>query len=134
MGVEDPNIIPNAKMTASSTYLSYYPYNGRLNGNTGWCQETSSITSTDYLQVDMGVPRSICAVATQGKKNGSFVTSYKLKLSTDGAHWTTYKENNVDKVCRTQYYEDLISFVEGNRGNFVPRTFPFSKGSTCERG
>ena len=99
MGVEDPNIIPNAKMTASSNYLSYYPYNGRLNGNTGWCQKTSSITGTDYLQVDMGLTRSICAVATQGKKNGSYVTSYKLKLSTDGAYWTTYKENNVDKVC-----------------------------------
>lgn len=86
-------------MTASSNYLSYYPYNGRLNGNTGWCQKTSSITGTDYLQVDMGLTRSICAVATQGKKNGSYVTSYKLKLSTDGTYWTTYKENNVDKVC-----------------------------------
>ena len=97
------NIIPNAKMTASSNYLSYYPYNGRLNGNAGWCQKTSSITGTDYLQVDMGVTRSICAVATQGKKNGSYVTSYKLKLSSDGVHWTTYKENNVDKVCISQY-------------------------------
>ena len=87
--VGDPNIITNAKMTASSNYLSYYPYNGRLNGNTGWCQQTSSITGTDYLQVDMGITRSTCAVATQGKKNGSYVTSYKLKLSADGAHWTT---------------------------------------------
>ena len=103
VGVEDPNIIPNAKMTASSNYLSYYPYNGRLNGNTGWCQKTSSITGTDYLEVDMEVTRSICAVATQGKKNGSYVTSYKLKLSSDGVHWTTYKENNVDKVCISQY-------------------------------
>lgn len=99
VGVEDPNKVPDAKITASSNYLSYYPHNGRLNGNTGWCQKTSSITGTDYLQVDMGIKRSICAVATQGKKNGSYVTSYKLKLSTDGIHWTIYKEQNTDKVC-----------------------------------
>ena len=99
VGVEDPNQIPDAQMTASSNYASYFPHKGRLNGDTGWCQGTSAI-SNDYLQVDMGTVRTVCAVATQGKKNGSYVTSYKLSLSTDGVNWSKYQEGNVDKVGR----------------------------------
>ena len=99
VGVEDPNKISDARMTASSNYLQYYPYKGRINGETGWCQGTSTI-GNDYLQVDMGALRTVCAVATQGKKNGSYVTSYKLSISTDGVNWTTYQEGNNDKVSK----------------------------------
>lgn len=95
--VEDPNIIPDPQITASSYYLSYYPHIGRLNGEKGWCQKTSRITD-DYLQVDMGVGRTVCGVATQGKANGSYIKSYRLSFSTDGASWTVYKEQNVEKV------------------------------------
>ena len=52
----------------------------------------------DYIQVDMGAVRTVCAVATQGKKNGSFIKSYKLSFSTDGTSWTAYQEKSVDKV------------------------------------
>ncbi|KAL9952642.1 hypothetical protein ACROYT_G039920 [Oculina patagonica] len=96
-------------MTASSYYLQYYPYMGRLNGEKGWCQGTSTI-SNDYLQVDMGALRTICAVATQGKKNGSYVTSYKLSLSTDGVNWNTYQEGNTDKVFQAN--TDLNTIVQ----------------------
>ena len=89
-------------MTASSDASSnYYPYYGRLNGNRGkgaWCTKTTS-DRTDYLQVDMGTVHSVCAVATQGHRQGShWTTNYKLHLSTDGITWNTYKENNVEKV------------------------------------
>ena len=47
---------------------------GRLNGVKGWCQKTTAITD-DYIQVDMGALHTVCAIATQGKKNGSFVQS-----------------------------------------------------------
>ena len=52
----------------------------------------------DYLQVDMGAVHTFCAVATQGKKNGSFIKSYKLSFSTDASSWTAYQEQSVDKV------------------------------------
>ena len=52
----------------------------------------------DYIQVDMGAVRTVCAVATQGKKNGSFIKSYKLSFSIDGTSWTAYQEQSVDKV------------------------------------
>ena len=97
LGVEDPNMISDAQITASSNYLSYYPRKGRLNGNSGWCQRLPKITN-DYLQVDMGAGRTVCGVATQGKANGSFVKSYRLSFSNDGTSWTAYKEQNVEKV------------------------------------
>ena len=97
VGVEDPHIIPNAQITASSYYLSYYPHMGRLNGVNGWCQKTTAITD-DYIQVDMGALHTVCAIATQGKKNGSFVKSYKLSFSYDESSWSVYQEQNIDKV------------------------------------
>ena len=97
LGVEDPNIVPDAQITASSNYLSYYPHKGRLNGDSGWCQQSSKITD-NYIQVDMGAGRTVCGVATQGKANGSFLKSYRVSFSTDGTCWTAYKEQNVEKV------------------------------------
>ena len=97
LGVADPNTVPDDKMTASSVILAYNPYEGRLNGNSAWCPSTSS-NLDDYLQIDMESLRSVCAVATQGKSSGSYVSSYKLSFSTDGVTWNTYQEQNQDKV------------------------------------
>ncbi|CAH3162681.1 unnamed protein product [Pocillopora meandrina] len=97
VGVDDPHIIPSAQITASSYYLSYYPRMGRLNGVKGWCQKTTAITD-DYIQVDMGALHTVCAITTQGKKNGSCVKSYKLSFSSDKSSWSVYQEQNTDKV------------------------------------
>ena len=107
VGVEDRNKIPDARMTASTIYNSaYYPYYGRLNGNRGngvWCPKTKR-DRTDYLQVNMSAVHSVCAVATQGHRADSQrTTSYKLHLSTDGVTWSSYKENNVEKVTKLIY-------------------------------
>ena len=107
LGVEDPNIVPDAQITASSNYLSYYPRKGRLNGDSGWCQQSSKITD-NYIQVDMGAGRTVCGVATQGKANGSFIKSYRLSFSTDGTSWTAYKEQNVEKVWNKQDSQFLV--------------------------
>ena len=104
VGVKDRDIIPDARMTASSYYNSdFYPYYGRLSGNRGygaWCPTTTS-DRIDYLQVDMGAVHSVCAVATQGEiVLSEWSTSYKLHLSTDRVTWNSYKKNNVDKVTK----------------------------------
>ena len=62
-----------------------------------WCPSSKS-NPNDFIQVDMATVRVICAVATQGKSNGSYTTSYKLAYSVDGAKWNVYKEENVEKV------------------------------------
>ena len=106
VGVADRNTIPDSRMTASTLYYNrYHSYYGRLHekrGQGGWCTKTKS-DRTDYLQVDMGTVRSVCAVATQGLRAGSaWTTSYKLHLSTDGVTWNTYKETNIEKVSKDQ--------------------------------
>ena len=72
VGVADRNRIPDARMTASTFYDTYYyPYYGRLHENRrkgAWCAKTPS-DRTDYLQVDLGTVLYVCAVATQGNKN-----------------------------------------------------------------
>ena len=49
----------------------------------------------------MGAVRFVCAMETQGHKNGDhWVTSYKLLFSLDEVTWNTYKENNSIKVSK----------------------------------
>ena len=96
------NQIPDNRITASSHYLSYYAHYGRLHGTQGgggWCPKTSS-SRNDYLQVDLGAQHALCAVATQGKKSGSFSVGYKLSLSLDGVNWSFYQEQDTNKVLK----------------------------------
>ena len=104
MGVADINTIPDDRITASTFYNSgHQPYYGRLNGRRGstgaWCTKTKN-DKTDYLQVDMGAVRSVCAVATQGTTGGSWITGFKLKLSLDGTtfNYYVYMDDNTVKV------------------------------------
>ena len=102
MGVADINTIPDDKITASTFYsIVLPPYYGRLNERRGphgaWCTKTAD-DRTDYLQVDMGAVRSVCAVATQGATGGFWVTSFKLRLSLDGTTFNYYMEDNAVKV------------------------------------
>ena len=102
MGVANISTIPDDRITASTFAGSnFQPYYGRLNGSRGslgaWCPNTNS-DRTDYLQVDMGAVRSVCAVATQGSSGSHWVTSFTLKLSFDGTTFNYYMEDNAVKV------------------------------------
>ena len=93
-------------MTASSYFDDrYYPYHGRLDGETGsgWGPNTQEFHSrTGYLQVDMGTIHIVCAVATQGPivRSDEWTSSYILRMSLDEITWNTYQENNTEKVHR----------------------------------
>ena len=122
VGVADRNIIPDGRMTASTIYNDYFsPHYGRLNGqrgNKGWSPKTAS-DRTDYLQVDMGAVRYVCAVATQGSgSNSEWITSYKLHVSTDEATWKVYKEKNVEKVSKFTEHFDIYITTEIYLGLF----------------
>ena len=111
VGVEDRNIIPDAKMMASTMSGGFPPYYGRLNenrGNKAWSPKTKN-DRTDYLQVDMGAVHFVCAVATQGSGSSSeWTTSFKLHLSTDQVTWQPYKENNVEKVKAKKMIDSIF--------------------------
>ena len=102
-------------MTASSDDgTNLKSYDGRVNMKKGWyrwCPSTSTDQS-DYLQVDIGAVRNVCAVATQSRYVNSAKTYY-LQISVDGVNWNTYEENKAKKVnC-----------------NLVSRTFPVATRS-----
>ena len=103
--MNDVKKIPDDRITASSfANTIHYPYYGRMGdsrgGGYGWCAATTS--GNDYLQVDLGHERRLCAVETQGSKNSHWVKSYKLSFSKDGANWSKYKEQNSEKVCASK--------------------------------
>lgn len=82
-------------MTASSQFNDYNkPAYGRLHGDrgVGWCANKSD-GKHDWLQVNLGETIQVCAVATQGDKNGyGWVTDFKLFYSLDEKNWTSYKD------------------------------------------
>ena len=102
-------------MTASSEAgPNLNSYDGRVNMKKGWyrwCPSTKTDQS-DYLQVDIGAVRDVCAVATQ-RRHSEHAKTYYLQISVDGVNWNTYKENKAKKVnC-----------------NLVSRTFPLATRS-----
>ena len=115
VGVEDPNKIPNAWMTASSDAgTNFKSYEGRVNMKKGWyrwCPSTKTDQS-DYLQVDIGAVRDVCAVATQ-RRHSEHAKTYYLQISVDGVNWNTYEENKAKKV----------------NSSVVSRTFPLATRS-----
>ena len=102
IGVQDPSIIPDNQMTASSYYSSsYYPYFGRLHDirGGGWAGRTPSNPS-DWLQVDFGRIALVCAVATQGDTYGSeWVIDFSLSFSSDGASWMHSNDSQGNKMA-----------------------------------
>ena len=103
IGVADPAIILDDQMTASSEYGDgYQPAYGRLYGDRGdgWCAKEPARID-DWLQVDLGTAFQVCAIATQGDRNGNdWVTDFTLSYSSDGNVWTPYKDANGEEVVR----------------------------------
>lgn len=97
------NSIPDKQITASSSYktwglhlFSWNPSYARLDkqGNfNAWV--AGSYSNDQWLQVDLGSPKEVTGIITQGARNfGSiqFVASYKVAYSNDSANWTEYQD------------------------------------------
>ena len=93
-------------MTASSQYgTGYQAAYGRLNGDRGdgWCAKEAG-RNDDWLQVDLGKAILVCALATQGDRNGNeWVTAFKLSYSSNAQIWTRYNDANDAEVVRTVF-------------------------------
>ena len=102
IGVQDPSIVPDNQMTASSYFSSsYYPHFGRLHDirGGGWAGRTSRNPS-DWLQVDFGRIALVCAVATQGDTKGNeWVIDFSLSFSSDGASWMYSSDSQGNKMA-----------------------------------
>ncbi|XP_078352302.1 uncharacterized protein LOC144636995 [Oculina patagonica] len=97
VGVTNRSIIPDDQITASSQYDDgYQAFYGRLNGDRGdgWCAKEAN-RNDDWLQIDLGKTIEVCAVATQGDRNGNeWATHFTISYSSHGISWTQYKGPN----------------------------------------
>lgn len=78
--------------------------NGRLNKQTtstgigGWAAGGEKIG--EFLQVDLGGPKIITMVASQGRHaENQWVTKYSLSYSDDGNKWIDYELNCSEVSC-----------------------------------
>ena len=103
VGVGNRSIILDSQMSASSQYdKRYQAAYGRLNGDRGddWCAKKAE-RSDEWLQVDLGNPFEVCALATQGDITGNeWVKAFKLFYSSDGINWKTYQDASGTEVVR----------------------------------
>lgn len=81
--------VPDINITASSYIDSNPPWAARLGSHVGWCPLN---VAGAFLQIDLGVPYRLPAVATQGRSDGSYVTRYALMLSLDGGNWIEFEK------------------------------------------
>ncbi|XP_077985569.1 putative carboxypeptidase X1 [Glandiceps talaboti] len=91
VGVES-KLIPDSQITASSNYNTVHmSHQGRLNWcqsgySCSWCAQQNIVGQ--WLQINLGYPRKVTEVATQGRSGAAqWVTSYKLSYG-DGSSWT----------------------------------------------
>uniref|UniRef100_A0A8C4WZ29 Neuropilin n=1 Tax=Eptatretus burgeri TaxID=7764 RepID=A0A8C4WZ29_EPTBU len=90
--------ISDNQITASSQYYTglWSPQLGRLqNPVNAWTPLQDS--SKEWIQVDLGFPKIVTGVATQGAvshESGTsyYVTNYRLEHSTSGEDWVSYRE------------------------------------------
>ncbi|PFX13376.1 EGF-like repeat and discoidin I-like domain-containing protein 3 [Stylophora pistillata] len=91
LGMENGHI-SNQSITASSHYHRYPPWHARLNSGTAVSWYALPSDPNPWIQVDLDMPTWLKGVATQGKRFSLFVKTYKLAYSSDGIHWSTYKD------------------------------------------
>lgn len=97
--------LPDSAIDASSFIAGREPRLARLNnvpianGHRGaWAPARNEVGQ--WLQIDLGKERLLAKLATQGRPSDPFlwVTSYKIKFSSDSVKWEEYKENDAVKV------------------------------------
>ncbi|XP_055958871.1 uncharacterized protein LOC126830395 [Patella vulgata] len=92
--------IPDEQITASSQYDNDHgPMRSRLNTNTqgalasGWLAQYND--KKQYIQVDLGEPIQVTAIATQGRPDrNEWVREFKLSISNDGINFNFYYIGN----------------------------------------
>lgn len=90
-------MIPDANIRASTEKdHHHHAKEGRLNGPRAWC---SGREITPYMEIDLKKLHKIMSLATQGSAfDNKWVGWYAVKSCLEGALFTTYRENNQEKV------------------------------------
>ena len=79
----------------SSTAWSLPAKKGRLNGRYAWAADKND--RYQWIQVDLGEPKFVTKIATQGRPN-QWATTYNISYSSNGQAFDQYQVDNVNKV------------------------------------
>ncbi|MFN5208659.1 MAG: discoidin domain-containing protein [Bacteroidota bacterium] len=118
------NDLTEDAFSASSLWnRNYQPKYGKVNftgGKGSWASKLNDVHQ--WLQVDLGKPEIICAVAIQGRHEATeWVTLYNLLVSENLKDWTTYEEikgsSDQNVVVEFHLHEPAI----GRYVRFVPQ-------------
>ncbi|KAK3585721.1 hypothetical protein CHS0354_020289 [Potamilus streckersoni] len=98
LGMES-GYIQDSAITASDIHQGYAASAARLNNKSGW-YTSEKAQSQDWLQIDLGLPKYVSQVATQGAPCCEvMVTNYTLQYSLDNIVWKDYEEH-----CQIKYF------------------------------
>ncbi|KAK3734165.1 hypothetical protein QZH41_005854 [Actinostola sp. cb2023] len=123
LGVENAGSLPSQNFQASSHSSLYPPSQGRLNSYSAWCEALSG-SANQYLQIDLGAVKHLCAVETQGSGIfGDWVTTYSIHYSKDGVTWNQIQTNGIEK---------MVTGIAGLRGVLVPQAVVWVERSERE--
>eukprot|EP00794_Sanderia_malayensis_P011221 gene11221-12400_t len=130
--------IRNEQLSASSQLSPQFgPARARIGlqsdkqGNAGgWCSDPRQNDRPQYLQVDYKVDQDVCRIAIQGLDRArSWVSYYKLAFSSNGVHWSVYKEGGKEKVFQGNVDQDdftsyrLIDPIKARFIRIVPQSW-----------
>ncbi|XP_022086819.1 neurotrypsin-like [Acanthaster planci] len=92
LGMES-GAIPDASITASSSWSGYPPSNARLNvGTEGWLPSTPA---NQWIQVDLGGHVAVTGIVIQGKPGSDWhVTSFTVQTRVNGSDWQDVVDTN----------------------------------------
>ncbi|XP_048583976.1 uncharacterized protein LOC5501433 isoform X1 [Nematostella vectensis] len=98
LGMENQGILSTAMTSSSEIDGSHSASAGRLYGGSSWCSAT--LSSSEYLQVDLGRVVRVTGIATQGSPDEyKWASRYRLSYSNDSNTWSTVTSDfagNVD--------------------------------------
>ena len=111
LGMENKRILDRNIKASTKKDWTHQAKEGRLNGQRAWC---SADDRRPYIEIDLGKPYRITAIATQGSSiDNKWVRLYALASNLAGSSITTYIENNREKVHTTIHinYSPSISSI-----------------------
>jgi len=100
MGMKSGHVRNNMVSASSYRDSHHAPQKARLDSSSCWLAATND--KDQYIEVDFLKAVHLTGLTTQGRPDApSFVTSYTVEHSTDGKHWSPYREETgLDKIFK----------------------------------
>lgn len=122
LGVGDRNKIPDGQMSAYLSQGSYLAANGRYGRSPYWCGTNNNA----WLQVDLGVARTVYRTRYQSYNSNFYTGSYTMSYSVDGVVFHPLNDTNGIHLFRggtSTYTEDLPTPTVARFLRYHPKSY-----------